>query len=70
VSVSDCCVSTFSFTRFPLLLPQEEKKKFEIKVNSWLPLVDTFRTLNWAQIKRDLEVSKIFEVFQEMALQN
>ncbi len=27
-----------------------------------LPLLDEFRTLNWAQIKRDIEFSKIFEM--------
>ncbi len=36
----------------------------------WLPLVDEFRTLNWFAIKRELEVSRIFEVFPKMALQN
>lgn len=35
-----------------------------------LPLVDEFRTLNWTAIKRDLEFSKIFEVFPMMVLQN
>lgn len=34
------------------------------------PLVDAFRTLNWVQVKRDLEFSKIFELFPMMALQN
>ena len=31
-----------------------------------LPLVDKFRTINWSAIKRDLEFSKIFEIFSEM----
>lgn len=35
-----------------------------------LPLVDEFRTLNWTAIKRDLELSKIFEMFPTVALQN
>jgi len=35
-----------------------------------LPLVDEFRTLNWTAIKRDLEVSKIFELFPMVTLQN
>ena len=35
-----------------------------------LPLVDEFRTLNWVQIKRDIEFSKIFEMLPMMALQN
>lgn len=35
-----------------------------------LPLVDKFRTLNWVQIKRDIEFSKIFEVFPMTTLQN
>ena len=37
---------------------------------NWLPLVDKFRTLNWVQIKRDIEFSRIFEPIPMMALQN
>jgi hypothetical protein len=37
---------------------------------SMLPLLDEFRTLNWTAIKRELEVSKIFEMFPMAALQN
>ncbi len=36
----------------------------------WLPLVDEFRTLNWVAIKRDLEFSKIFEMFSIKEPQN
>lgn len=43
---------------------------YELIVNIWLPLVDEFRTLNWIQIKRDIEFSKIFEMFPMMVLQN
>jgi hypothetical protein len=35
-----------------------------------LPLVDAFRTLNWVQIKRDIEFSKIYEMVPMIALQN
>ncbi len=35
-----------------------------------LPLLDEFRTLNWAQIKTDIEFSRIFELFPMMTLQN
>lgn len=35
-----------------------------------LPLVDEFRTLNWTAIKRDLEFSKIFDLFPMFVIQN
>ena len=35
-----------------------------------LLLVDAFRTLNWVQIKRDIEFSKISDMFPVMVLQN
>ena len=35
-----------------------------------LPLLDAFRTLNGVQIKRDIEFSKIFEMFPIVELQD
>ena len=43
---------------------------YKIWLKKLLPLLDKFRTLNWTAIKRDIEFSKIFELFPVVALQN
>lgn len=37
---------------------------------NWLPLVDKFRTANWAGIKSDLQFSGILGLFPMLELQN
>lgn len=52
------------------IVSKRQKSTFVPLCPALLRLVDEFRTLNWVQIKRDIEFSKIFEMLPMMALQN
>jgi hypothetical protein len=47
-----------------------KNKPYKTKLKKGLPLVDKFRTANWAGIKSDLQFSGILGLFPMLELQN